>query len=209
MKTIAELDARKERFWKEADFVASDIALEICGDFALVWLLAPSILSATSKPSFLSSLPQNAFQKGSFTLPQRLSAFVYKAGQFWCVGFGSAAIGHSITTGLVELKKKLNPDVVPDVELASVLDTSFHWGNFMLVSSNTRYQLVNAIEAWGIDPLLKNSPLLSAAATFVLRTGNTFFGSAQWIWYARLTGLQSSPTDEPSSESSPASASPS
>lgn len=44
-KTLAELQGRGERFWKEFDFYLSDIALEVFGDALLVWLLSPVALS--------------------------------------------------------------------------------------------------------------------------------------------------------------------
>lgn len=43
-KTIAELNGRGDRFWKEFDFYLSDMALEIFGDAILVWLLSPAAL---------------------------------------------------------------------------------------------------------------------------------------------------------------------
>ena len=57
----------------------------------------------------------------------------------------------------------------------------------MAASSNTRYQLVNSFEAYGL-------PALPAAArtltSFVVRTGNNYLGSANWIWWAKFRGLQ-------------------
>lgn len=42
-KTVAEVQGRGERFWKEFDFYLSDMALEIFGDALLVWLLSPVV----------------------------------------------------------------------------------------------------------------------------------------------------------------------
>lgn len=42
-KTLAEIQGRGERFWKEFDFYLSDMALEIFGDALLVWLLSPVV----------------------------------------------------------------------------------------------------------------------------------------------------------------------
>mmetsp|Transcript_24756 Transcript_24756/g.97851 ORF Transcript_24756/g.97851 Transcript_24756/m.97851 type:complete len:88 (-) Transcript_24756:3774-4037(-) len=46
-KTFVEVKVRGERFWKEFDFYLSDIALELVGDFALVWLLSPAMRFAS------------------------------------------------------------------------------------------------------------------------------------------------------------------
>lgn len=42
-KTFAEVKTRGDKFWKEFDFYLSDIALELVGDFSLVWLLSPAV----------------------------------------------------------------------------------------------------------------------------------------------------------------------
>lgn len=43
-KTLAEVQGRGKRFWKEFDFYMSDLALELVGDAMLVWLLCPTTL---------------------------------------------------------------------------------------------------------------------------------------------------------------------
>jgi len=43
-------------------------------------------------------------------------------------------------------KQEAASGVRGDKALAPVLDNSLGWGSFMLVSSNTRYQIVNTLE---------------------------------------------------------------
>jgi len=50
-KTLAELQGRGEKFWKEFDFYLSDIALELVGDAMLVWLLSPTTLFSSTVQS--------------------------------------------------------------------------------------------------------------------------------------------------------------
>ena len=35
-----------------------------------------------------------------------------------------------------------------------------------------------------------SNPALKTGITLLLRFGNTFVGGNQWVWYARLAGLQ-------------------
>ena len=54
-----------------------------------------------------------------------------------------------------------------------------------------RYQLLaGVVEQRMIEPLLHGFPLASTAASFVVRTANTFVGSALWIDFTRILGLQ-------------------
>ena len=41
-RMAGEVSGRGERFWEESALVASDMSLEILGDFAIVWLLSPA-----------------------------------------------------------------------------------------------------------------------------------------------------------------------
>lgn len=47
-KTLAEVQGRGKRFWKEFDFYLSDVALELVGDAMLVWLLCPTTVFSGS-----------------------------------------------------------------------------------------------------------------------------------------------------------------
>ena len=60
---------------------------------------------------------------------------------------------------------------------------------FMGVSSNTRYQIVNSLEAFAL-PAVPGGPAVQTAASFVVRTFNNYLGSSNWIWWAKFRGLQ-------------------
>ena len=205
-KTAAEMRQRGSQFWKEFDFYLSDIALEVVGDFALVWLLSPSLTLAptllasraavslgTRLSRVLAALPKFALQEGaSFTAMQRAGNLALKGAQFGLIGFAASMLGHSLTKTLVKLRQTLNPNEPPPaVQLAPTLTNSLVWGSFMACSSNVRYQLVNALEARLFEPLLRSSnPLWMATASFFLRFGNTYVGGLHWIRWARHAGIQ-------------------
>ncbi|EIE22915.1 hypothetical protein COCSUDRAFT_66452 [Coccomyxa subellipsoidea C-169] len=213
-KTIAEYRVRKEDFWKEIDFVMSDLSLEIIGDFAIVWLLSPKKVFTAAPTSAIgritSKLPGHALQIGSFSLAQRLGTMLLRGTQFFGVGCLASCLGHSLTIFLVNRKKKavlvlreadkadakkegrlalLPVDEDPVKELAPVWDNSVAWGGFMATSANLRYQLVNGIEDRILATLVPNK-VLNNALTVVMRFGNTCLGSAHWIWTAQKAGLQ-------------------
>ena len=57
----------------------------------------------------------------------------------------------------------------------------------MVYSANTRYQLVNSFEG----RLLNKFPAAAQTAiATTVRTLNNYLGSANWIWWAKLRGLQ-------------------
>jgi hypothetical protein len=194
-KMAAEWRERNSRgaFWKELDFVASDMALEIIGDFALVYLLSPA--SAVRAPAvagvgkMVGALPAHFMAKGSFTAAQRAGALVYKGVLFWMVGLTASIIGHTTT---VTLMKARGADTSA---LAPVLDNSIQWANFMGVSSNLRYQLVNGWEAH-LLPQLPLNKALDTLVTFAVRFGNSYVGGEMWIWWARFVGLQGDKPDK-------------
>ncbi|KAK9824347.1 hypothetical protein WJX72_009595 [[Myrmecia] bisecta] len=187
-KMSAEVQSRGDDFWKEIHFVASDMALEVIGDFAIVWLLSPSRSfkppSNNSAARWINGLPGHALQVGPFSPVQRLATIGYRGLQFFCVGFGSSILGHSLTKFMVDRSNEGAGAHKDDKQLAPVLDNSLGWGGFMALSSNSRYQLVNGFE----ERVLNNG--VKSVVTFLLRFGNTFVGGAQWVWFARCVGLQ-------------------
>ncbi|EKX33117.1 hypothetical protein GUITHDRAFT_156148 [Guillardia theta CCMP2712] len=188
-KMAAEIRERSQRnaFWDELDFVASDMALEIIGDFSLVWLLSPAAKFAAEPTGgiskAISSLPSHFLQPGSFSKAQRLACFGYKAAMFWSVGMFASLLGHSMTKFLLESRG------ADTSKLAPVLDNSVQWANFMGLSSNARYQLVNGWEA-NIVPNIPGGFWPQTAMTFIVRFMNCYSGGEQWIWYAKFMGLQ-------------------
>ncbi|PXF48460.1 Protein RETICULATA-RELATED 4, chloroplastic [Gracilariopsis chorda] len=184
-KTMAEVRGRGERFWKEFDFYLSDIALELFGDAMLVWLLSPVALAGGA----VRALPRHAGQVGNFLLGERIVAFIWKGVQFGTVGFTSSMVGHGLTSWLVKARNA-SGHKIGDVTLAPVIPNSLAWGSFLMVSSNSRYQAVNCIEQRVLDRFLVGNGMLLGLVTFALRAGNSYFGSAQWLPWAKQWGLQ-------------------
>jgi len=190
----AEWTSRGSKFWKELDFVISNQVLIVVTNVALVMALCP-VAAITPPPAagtyaaWSAKLPGYFAQKGDFTVFQRAACFVSKAVQFSFVGAGASAIGQATTLGLVEMRTRLNPDDPPNVKLAPVLPTSIAFAGFMVVSSNTRYQIVNSFEA-NLLPSVPGGAAAQAVTSFVLRTYNNYLGSSNWIWWAKFNGLQ-------------------
>lgn len=197
-KWTAEKTSRKEKFWKEFDFVLSDMALEVIGDFFVVWLLSPTrSFSPTAKSGlarYINALPGHALQVGNYKPAQRAAVVAYRGAQFFGVSFMASMTGHSFTKYLVDRSRAESPQVKAegeeaDKELAPVLDNSLAWGSFVASSTNLRYQLVNGFEERALDVYVRN-PVLKSGLIFLIRFGNTFWGGAQWVQYARLIGVQ-------------------
>jgi len=199
-RMAGEVQGRGDKFWDEAALVASDMSLEVLGDFAIVWLLSPKACFKPRADSALTralrSLPSHAMQVGSgYKLQQRLGALALRGAQFFAVGFGAAAVGHSATIAAVSAQRKrgvLRGDkqtAANTAPLAPALDTAMAWGWFMGVSSNARYQVVNGFEERVLD-VIPMPALPRALATFALRFGNTFVGTKQWMWWAKWIGVQ-------------------
>ncbi|KAL3155755.1 hypothetical protein ABBQ32_012772 [Trebouxia sp. C0010 RCD-2024] len=197
-KWSAEKSSRKDNFWKEFDFVLSDMALEVIGDFAVVWLLSPtrsfSPAAKNSMARYINGLPGHALQVGKYSPVQRAATVLYRGAQFFAVSFAASLVGHSLTKYLVDRARAKNPHPKaeggpPDKELAPVLDNSIAWGGFVATSTNVRYQTVNAFEERALDAFVKNGALKSVLI-FLIRFGNTFWGGAQWVQYAKLIGIQ-------------------
>lgn len=94
----------------------------------------------------VAKLPSFFLQKGAFTAQQRAACLVYKAACFWCVGFLTSAVGHSATKALIEARGESTS------HMASVIDNSVQWGNFLGVSSNIR----------SVDAIFESNHILEA-----------------------------------------------
>lgn len=66
-----------------------------------------------------------------------------------------------------------------------------HSGVFLAVSSNTRYQIVNALEqVVEASPLGKKIPPVTIAFTIGVRFANNIYGGMQFVDWARWSGVQ-------------------
>lgn len=195
-KTLAEVQGRGERFWKEFDFYLSDMALELVGDAMLVWLLSPMVIwggvvKSGGLAGIVGRLPKHAGQIGKFGLMERVGGFCYKGMQFGAVGFLSSVLGHGVTKEMVKRRKEKRGEKEEEgVELAEVLPNSIVWGLFMMSSSNFRYQVVNMVEQRVVDPVFGRNGVALTAVTSGLRFGNCLLGGIHWLPFARWFGIQ-------------------
>ncbi|GAB0497541.1 hypothetical protein MMPV_008876 [Pyropia vietnamensis] len=170
----------------------------------------------TGLGAWVASLPSNVFQTDRpFTLAQRVAGFGVKGTQLFVVGFLCCLLGQTMTSGLLLLRKALPspggarpPATVPPVrsaageappstleaakdKIANMVLVSVAYATFLGVSSGSRYQLVNGVEGHIFPRLFKTTPkAVEEMATFLLRLGNTFWGSQQWVIFASYTGVQ-------------------
>lgn len=201
-KTAAEYERRREKFFKELEFVCADVVMAIIADFMLVYLPAPTVslrppvaVNAGSIAKFFYNCPDNAFQVAlagtSYTFLQRIGAIGRNGAKLFVVGTASSLIGTVVTNALMAARKFVDKSFTDEVENVPVLATSVAYGVYMAVSSNLRYQVVaGVIEQRILEPLVHQHKLILSALCFAVRTGNTFLGSLLWVDYARWTGVQ-------------------
>ncbi|XP_066363198.1 protein RETICULATA-RELATED 4, chloroplastic-like [Miscanthus floridulus] len=201
-KTAAEYEKRRENFVKELDFVIADVVMAIVADFMLVWLPAPTVplqpplaVNSGGIAKFFYNCPDNAFQVAlsgtSYSLLQRVGAILRNGAKLFAVGTSASLVGTGVTNALIKARQAASKDFDGEVENLPILSTSVAYGVYMAVSSNLRYQvLAGVIEQRMLEPLLHQRKLILSAASFAVRTGNTFLGSLLWIDYARWVGVQ-------------------
>jgi hypothetical protein len=202
-KLGAEYERRRENFFREGEFVFANLVTALLADFALVYLPAPSVALEQSGAgaSWLKrlavDLPSNIFQTDRpFTVAQRGGGFALKAAQLFAVGFCCSMIGVAMTNSLVFVREKLDKNYRPKTAKTNVLAVSALYATFLGLSSGTRYQLVNGIESHVFPRVFAKTPLLvEQASTFLLRYGNTFWGSQQWVIFCRMTNVQKLATE--------------
>jgi len=201
-KLSAEATKRRASFWQETDFVAANVIMALVADFCLTWLPAPTLALSPAPAAargalaaFLAGCPANAFQVAgpgrAFSLAQRGAAVARNGAKLFLVGSAASLVGTGATNGIIAARKALDPAYAQQGEDMDLVRQSGAYGLYMATSSNLRYQLLAGVmEQRLIEPLLHGAPLASAAASFVVRTGNTFLGSLLWIDFLRLLGLQ-------------------
>jgi len=186
-KMTAEVKARGENFSKELPLVASDMALELICNFAVVWLLSPKRI-LTPQPTdriskAIASLPGHFLQVGNYSWGQRIGNIGLRFVQFSTIGVATSAIGHGLVVA------SLRNDEKAQEQLAPVHKVAIGWGTFMAVSTNMRYQLVNCWEERVLEVFVPNKAL-NTLVTFFVRFGNCYLGGEQWIWASRRFGIQ-------------------
>lgn len=202
-KLSAEYQQRRSNFWKEGEFVTANLIMALLADFALVFFPAPSVsLAGPSKASqtgfrawltkISANLPSNVFQTDRpFTLAQRAGGYAFKATQLFAVGFLCCFTSVMLTNTLVYIRERVDPSYESKTPKQNPFVMSSLYAIFLGLSSGTRYQLVNGVESHVFPRLFAKTPaLVEQCATFGLRYANTFWGSQQWVMFARFTNVQ-------------------
>jgi len=202
-KMTAEFSVRRERIWKEFDFVMSDLVTALLADFVLVYFPAASLplkrvgtgaRSGTVLDRLVRDLPTNVFQMDrAYSMRQRLACLGFKSAQLASVGVFCALAGFAMTNLSIYVREKTNPNYVHKNERTNPARVALVYGLFVGTSSNARYQIVGGIEN-NIFPFLfgRLPPVASQVASTALRFSNTCVGAGHWIFFVRSFGMMRS-----------------
>ena len=209
---IAEYAKRGARTMAELDFVIADLVMGLSANFFAVYLSAPVLQTSQASSSdvkesklktFLAGCPDNSFQRcapgSSYSVLQRAFAMVKVAPKLFVIGFIAMALGTGFTTALALVRtliqnggKYTGPALLSAATLDGAMDlikNSLAIGVYLAVSTNLRYQVVAGIfESRMIDPLFSKMPFIQGLGSFLIRTANTYVGSAMMVDFLRLMG---------------------
>ncbi|KAI5057910.1 hypothetical protein GOP47_0027925 [Adiantum capillus-veneris] len=175
----------------ELDFVFSTLVVGSILNFALMYMLAPTSVAASTAsmlPLIFSSCPPgHMFEQGAYSIVDRLGTFVYKGAVFATVGFGAGLFGTFLSNCLIGLRKKMDPKFESQNKAPPTLLNAATWAIHMGVSSNLRYQLINGME-FAVANVLP--PPAFKASVFCIRAFNNVLGGYSFVSLARLTGSQ-------------------
>lgn len=204
--TFAEVQKRGKDFWNEFELYLSDLGVGIVMDIALVGMLAPYVSFGRSAAGVgsrarlsraIQALPSSMFEAArpgrSFSVQQRVAAFLYKAVQYGVTGFGCGVVGQGIASSIMSLKRKYKKSDSHEEEVAvpPIFKSAALWGVFMAISSNTRYQIINGLErVVEGSAISRRVPPIALAFTVGIRFANNIYGGMQFVDWARLAGVQ-------------------
>ncbi|KAL7169453.1 hypothetical protein ACSBR2_034487 [Camellia fascicularis] len=189
---LGDMATRPNFGLNELDFVFSTLVVGCILNFVLMYLLAPTLSSSSSKtltlPSIFSNSPtSHMFESGPYTPLNRFGTFVYKGLLFAAVGFAAGLVGTAISNGLIAMRKKMDTKFETPNKAPPTILNAATWAIHMGLSSNLRYQTLN-----GIEFLLANlvRPVVFKSSVVVLRCLNNVLGGMSFVVLARLTGSQ-------------------
>ncbi|CAI8612975.1 unnamed protein product [Vicia faba] len=166
---LGDMATRPNFGLNELDFVFSTLVVGAILNFTLMYLLAPTLGSASAKvPAIFASCPKShMFEPGAYSLLDRFGTLVYKGAIFAVVGLGAGLVGTAISNGLVSMRKKMDPSFESPNKPPPTLLNGLTWAAHMGFSSN-------------------------------LRCVNNVLGGMTFVMLARLTGSQSAAEEKPS-----------
>lgn len=188
---LGDMASRPNFGLTELDFVFSTLVVGSILNFTLMYLLAPTMSSASaSLPSiFVNSPTSHMFEPGPYSLMNRLGTFVYKGAVFAAVGLAAGLVGTALSNGLIKMRKKMDPNFKSPNKPPPMFLNAITWAAHMGVSSNLRYQTLN-----GIEFLLTKGlpPVVFKTCVFGLRLANNVLGGMTFVILAKMTGAQNS-----------------
>ncbi|PKI66041.1 hypothetical protein CRG98_013536 [Punica granatum] len=201
--TFAEVQKRGKDFWSEFELYLADLLVGVVVDIALVGMLAPYARigkQSVSRGLFgqlqhaCNSLPSSVFEAERpgcrFSVGQRIATYFYKGVLYGSVGFSCGLIGQGIANLIMTAKRSLKKSE-GDIPVPPLVQSAALWGVFLAVSSNTRYQIINALEQLvEASPIAKRVPPVAMAFTVGVRFANNIYGGMQFVDWAKLSGVQ-------------------
>lgn len=193
----SEIAVRGREIVHELEYVASDLIVGTVVEAGFVWFLAPRLaLPAASNASalsrMLSALPSNLFQPNTstqtFSVMQRLGSFAFGGFQYASIGLAAGVVGTAITYGLIEGRKRVDKKYKPERPLPAVVPNALGWAAFMVLSGNTRFQLVEGLEL-GVAKMFARRESVKNGMIIALRLGNNYWGGVQFVKFFRYLGL--------------------
>lgn len=196
----SEIAVRKGEIWDEMEYVVSDLMVGTFVEAAFVWILAPRVpFPSLASPSssklgrFLSSLPSHSFEASSanrsFSLFQRIAAFFNSGWTYGITGLGCGVVGTALTYGFISSRRYFDRQYVPTRDLPPVVHNSLGWAAFMVLSANTRFQLLEGLERAVSTTFAAHTSAVNSLIV-ALRFANNYWGGVQFIQFFRWVGLQ-------------------
>ena len=214
---LGDMSSRPNWGMNELDFVFATLVVGSVVNFALMYLLAPTggaaaaaagaagaasaAAAASARLPFLQRVLSdhylrqwrapggNMFEPGAFTAAQRLTNFAYKGVVFAAIGLAAGVVGTSLSNGLLNVRKRLDPDFVSQNEPPSVLGNAACWSLHMGLSSNLRYQALGGVDRAMVKVMPQTAFRLYGAA---VRAVNNAVGGISFVVIARAFGVQKS-----------------
>ncbi|KAH9299900.1 hypothetical protein KI387_044123 [Taxus chinensis] len=163
------------------------------GTKAITKFTSGMVEAAQTLPGIFVGCPiTHMFELGRFTLLERMGTYVYKGILFAAIGFSAGLAGIALFNGLINVRKKMDPNFETPNKAPSTLLNAFTWALQMGFSTNLRYQTLTGLEfslTKGLPPIVFKSSVI------VLRCLNNVIRGMDFVLLARITGTQK--VDEP------------
>ncbi|KAJ7295834.1 hypothetical protein O6H91_Y160900 [Diphasiastrum complanatum] len=198
---LGDMASRSNFGLNELDFVFCTLVVGSIVNFSLMYLLAPTSAAAcvSQLPGLFASCPPgHMFEPGMYSVIDRAGTFVYKGTVFAAVGFAAGLVGTAISTLLLQVRKTVDPDFVPQNNPPPTILNAATWALHMGLSSNFRYQALNGLE-FALAKVL--NPATFKASVIATRGLNNLIGGTSFVMLARLTGSQKAGADPPPKDS--------